>query len=100
MKTILLAASLALLGFLPVAAAADADVCALPPVSQWQACVEHGCAIVDGPALHREACVTPIIGVGEVCTPAVSQFGACVDLPCVVVDGPAFHRVVCIPPMQ
>lgn len=96
MKTFLLAASLAVLAFVPVAAA-DADVCALPPVSQWQACVENGCAIVDGPALHREVCAGQLIGEIDVCTPGVSQWRVCLGLPCSTVDGPAIHRDVCLP---
>lgn len=96
MNALLLAASVVLLSVVPVAAA-DADLCTLPPVSQWQACVENGCAIVDGPAIHREVCAGPLIGDIGVCTPGVSQWRVCLDLPCSSIDGPAIHRDLCIP---
>lgn len=96
MHALPLAASLVLLSFVPVAAA-DADLCALPSVSQWQACVENGCAVIDGPAIHREACAGQLIGDIDVCTPGVSQWRVCVGLPCSSVDGPAIHRDLCVP---
>lgn len=90
-------ARLVILGLLltalaPLAAPTAAAACT-PPVSQWGVCVERGCVIVDGPAIHEEECVT--IFVEDVCTPPWSQWGACVEWPCVILDGPAIHREVC-----
>jgi hypothetical protein len=67
MKTLLVLASLMLLAFVP-SASATAGGCTLPPVSQWDVCVENGCVIVHGPAIVIPVCpgvMTPGCEEGE-----------------------------------
>lgn len=94
MKTILVAGLLALASLGGTATASASALSCIDTGSQWRACVENGCVIVDGPMIHAEECVA-IMDLDH-CVETGSQWRACVVYPCVIVDGAAFHKEVCL----